>query len=190
MAPSPRSMIRFETAADVVAAFPMLLPFLPEKPDQELPLEFLAQLTAADNPYGAPAFAAHLLPRRECVEFLCAAFQACVPAPVPAGDPDMALVINWARKPDESVRQAALARADMLDPAEPVAWALRAVGWSGGNILTDVTLPPVHAPIALTPQAVASALALALAKVPPEKVRDTVRLWTEACIRIAQSDAG
>lgn len=182
--PAP-DLIRFDTAGDVVAAFPMIVPFLPIKPANESPLAFLAMLTEHENPYGAPAFAAHILPRRECIDFLCAAFRLCAPPPAPPGDPDVKMVEDWARHPDENRRLAALARAEALEKTEPVTWALLAVGWSGGNIMSDDKLPPVPAPVQLTPQAVAAALSLALARVPPGQVRDTVAAWTKACIDIA-----
>lgn len=179
------SMIRFETAADVLATFPKLAPFLPCAPQGESPLEFLHLLAQNENPYGAPAFAAHILPRRQCIDFLCAAFRVCKPAPVAPGDPDMRLVEAWAQNPDENLRRTALARVDQLDQSEPVTWALRAVSWSGGNIMSDPKLPPLPAPVELTPQAVAAALSLALARVPQDKVRDTIAAWVEACICIA-----
>lgn len=176
-------VIRFETAADVFEAFPLLGKFMSERPEGEAPLEFLRTLAASERPYAALTFGAYLLPRREAIAWLREAFHTL---PGLAGRPELALIADWSAKPGEETRLEALERAREVDPADPLQWALYAVGWSGGDI-PGGDAPPSRATPGMTPQAVAAAMALGIAKVPADQVRASVDAWVGMLVRIAEA---
>ncbi|MFN3481548.1 DUF6931 family protein [Rhabdaerophilum calidifontis] len=190
MAAPPRSadLIRFETAEAVFDAFPKLGEAIAARPGAEAPLAFMERLGAGPEPFDAIRFAAHMLPRREAVGWLCAALRATPEIDLAAGDAAIEAAEAWLREPGETRRVTALKLAERLDPRAPATWAAFAAAWSGGNLSVG-DYPGAPAPADLAAQAVTGGLAIALGRVPVAKSRATIQAWLAACTRIARKGA-
>lgn len=137
--------LRFSSAQQVVEAFPPLREHIPSQDLHLDPFAFIDALMKAGSGREAIAFCAYVLPRREAVQWVCKAFRKLSP-PSPGRDTEfLELAEQWAKKPSEQARKAAL-DAGMKDPQSATAWAALAAGWSGGSLWSDATqavpIPP------------------------------------------------
>ena len=68
--------IKFQTAEDVLAAFPTLADDMDARPDATEPLAFVKRLAAGATPQDSVTFFAYLAPRREAVWWACRCLDA------------------------------------------------------------------------------------------------------------------
>ena len=115
------------------------------------------RLARSDEPLGAIAYFAYLLPRREAVWWGI----QCVRALKGTAAPDVALQAadRWVRIPEEDTRVAALSVAGSASRRASTTWLALAAAWSGGEIAPNARAKP-H----LTAKAVRAAIVLALAE--------------------------
>lgn len=179
------SRLRFTTAREVFEAFPSALKLVKAAPTGEPPLAFLAKLLEGPEPKDAVSFCAYLLPRRETVWWAVQSLRTLGQA----GPQDAALATAeaWVRNPDDATRRAALAAAEAGDPEEPSTWAAWAAGYSGGSMVASHAVP---CPPDLTAKMARIAIVTALGKLPREQRDAALRACVEACIRLANDDAG
>jgi hypothetical protein len=178
--------LRFSTAREVFEAFPVVREFVRTPPTTEPTLSFLARLAKGSEPKEAIGFCAFILPRREAVWWGIQTVQRMRPANA-APDPGLQAAEAWVRDPSDTLRWAALSAADTGDSEEPGTWIARAAGYSGGSMLAS---HPVPCPPELTGKITASAVLVALGRV-PERERDAaLRNCVEACIRLIDDDSG
>jgi hypothetical protein len=161
---SVMKQLRFSTAQQVVEAFPTLREHISPQNTQLDPFSYIDTLLKADAARQAMAFCAYLLPRREAVQWTCWAFRNQASAPVDEDASFLELAEQWARKPTEQSRKAAL-DAGMKDPQRATAWAALSAGWSGGSIWSDGN-QAVPMPQHLTGHAAFVAMSLLVAGLP------------------------
>ena len=148
------------------------------------------RLVAADRRQDAVKLLAHALPKREAVWWACMCARSIPDAALP---PEDAAAIEaaevWVRRPDESSRRAAAAKADRTKFATPESWAAMGAFWSGGSMAPDgqvVVPPPDH----LTATAVTGAVMLAAVRHTPEKQQDRLERFIVSARDIAGGGAG
>lgn len=179
------SRLRFTTAREVFEAFPSALKLVKATPTGEPPLAFLAKLLEGPEPKDAVSFCAYLLPRRETVWWVAQSLRAMGQA----GPQDAALAAAeaWVRNPDDATRRAALAAAETGDSEMPSTWAAWAAGYSGGSMAATHAVP---CPPDLTAKMARIAIVTALGRLPRQQRDAALRACVEACIRLANDDAG
>ena len=152
--------MRFETARDVLLAYPNIAVGLRSQLDDTPSRPFLERLVAAGRQIDAVTFIAHILPRREavwwgikCVRMEPKAFEA-------AEEPLLAATEKWVAEPTEDNRRQVLASSDAADAIRPATWVARAAGWSGG-VLCDTGIPKIMCEPYMSPAAVRAGVILA-----------------------------
>lgn len=176
--------IKFQTAEDVLAAFPTLADDMAARPDATEPLAFLKRLAAGVTPEDSVTFFAYLAPRREAVWWACRSLAALGMGEGAAAGA-LAAARAWVRRPEEDERVAALRAADAADQEAAATWAALGAGWSGGNIAPDGPVPVAAVPH-LTAKAVRAAVLIAIASAPFEQRPDRL----ERCVTEALAVAG
>lgn len=168
------SRIRFSRASDVFEAFPTLSTFAPRPPEGVDPASYVRQLLGGPRPKHALTMLAYTLPRREAV-WWCR--RCLAPMLGAAGEDACARAAeDWVRAPEDETRRTALDLGASGETSSPTAWLALAAGRSGGSVSAP-DQEPIPAPPQACAEAVAAALALAVAQQPPTEIR----AWIEAC---------
>lgn len=176
--------INFETAEDVLKAFPTLKDDIAVRPDATEPLAFTRRLAASERPEDSLAFFAYLAPRREAVWWTCRCL-AALRMGEGRGAAALAAARAWVKSPEEDERVAAIRAAEAGEDEDAETWAAYAAGWSGGNIAPDGPVP-IAATANLTAKAVRAAVLVAVTSAPREE--RPARL--ERCLSEALAVAG
>jgi len=179
--------IKFQTAEDLLAAFPTLGDDIATRPDASEPLAFMRRLAAGEAPEDSLSFFAYLAPRREAVWWGCRCLEALSPG---TGAEAMALgaASAWVRRPDENERIAALRAAEAGDDERAATWVAYGAGWSGGNIAPEGSPAPISAVPNLTAKAVRAAVIIAVTSAPREERPDRLERCLEEAFAVAADD--
>jgi len=179
------SRLRFSTAREVFEAYPSVRQAVTMAPTTEHPLAFLARLAAGPAPMEAAGFCAFLLPRRETVWWALQAVRSMQPPGTQ--DPGLAAAEAWVREPGDRTRFAALQQAQEGDRAQPGTFVAWAAGYSGGSMSEGHAIP---CPPDLTAKLARIAVLNAINRLPARDREGALRACVEACIRLAEDDAG
>lgn len=176
--------IRFQTTADVFAAFPTLHDDVLARPCDDPPMRFLEQLVGSPTPEDAITFFAYLAPRRDAVWWGCRCVRALG---IDDGDAALGAAEDWVAQPEEARRVKALATAESGSSSAAPTWAAYAAAWSGGNI-ANRNQPAMLAAPYLTAKAARACVLIAISSA-PAKVRQfrLERCFAEA-LRVAADD--
>lgn len=176
--------IKFQTAADVSAAFPTLADDMDAATDQRAPLEFLNALAQSEEPETSLTFFAYLAPKRDSVWWACRCLRA-----LEVSDETGALKAAeaWVAHPDEDERLDALRLGDTGPSESPSTWAALAAGWSGGNIAAPDG-PPVTASPPLTAKAVRASVLIAVADAPFAERSARLERCLDEALAVANDD--
>lgn len=137
----------------------------------------------------AARLVAHALPKREAVWWACMCARATETAPPPADAEALLAAETWVRKPEETNRRRAMAKAEAAGFRTPESWAAIGAFWSGGSMAPEgqpVVPPGDH----LTGLAIAGAVALAAVRKHPERAEATLRSFLASAFDIAAGGAG
>jgi hypothetical protein len=181
---STGSKLRFETAADVFSAFPMLAEEVVKAPEAEPPLQFLKALGEGETPEDAITFAAYMLPRREAVWWTVQCVRSLAPPRSDAEDRAIRIAEVWVREPEEHRRRAALDIGMKSDRNQPSTWVALSAAWSGGPMMAGDVQGPPH-PAHLTPQASRMAILIALSRTASGSRKEAIRLCVEGATKLA-----
>ncbi|MEM9224670.1 MAG: hypothetical protein AAGB11_20050 [Pseudomonadota bacterium] len=177
--------INFDTARDVLLAFPTLGDDIETAPDDRDPLAFTRALLSSETPEDCLSFFAYLAPRREAVWWCCRCLEAL-------GQKDhggaMQAAMDWVRMPENDQRRRALDHAEASNDTEASTWAAFAAGWSGGNI-SDENSPPVLAAPQLTAKAVRASVLIAVSRAPFNERRGRLERCLDEAMNVANDDA-
>ncbi|MEM8664275.1 MAG: hypothetical protein AAGF49_09170 [Pseudomonadota bacterium] len=177
--------INFDTARDVLLAFPTVADDVETAPDGREPLAFTRDLIASDTPEDCLSFFAYLAPRRDAVWWCCRCLEAL-------GQRDeggaVQAAMDWVRAPEEEQRLRALERAEAGSSSEASTWAAFGAAWSGGNI-SQGDAPPVLASPHLTAKAVRAAVLIAVARAPFAERRARLERCLDEAMNVANDDA-
>lgn len=179
------SRLRFSTAREVFETFPSAHEAVTMPPTVEPPLAFLARLAKGPAPTEAIGFCAFLLPRREAVWWGLQAVRAMEPPGMQ--DSCLAAAEAWVREPGDRTRFEALKLAQAGDRARPGTWIAWAAGYSGGSMVESHGVP---CPPDLTAKMMRIAVLNALNRLPSRDREGALHRCIEACIRLAEDDAG
>lgn len=175
--------IKFQTAEDVLIAFPALGDDLTARPDGSEPMAFVKRLAASEEPEDSLTFFAYLAPRREAVWWACRCLGALG---LDADTPTLRAARAWVARPDEDERRAALRAAEAGSSQDAATWAAMAAGWSGGSITPDG--PAVAAAPHLTAKAVRAAVLVAVASAPKAERRGRLERCLEEAFAVAREE--
>ncbi|GAB5378503.1 MAG: hypothetical protein AcusKO_49650 [Acuticoccus sp.] len=178
--------IKFQTAEDVLSAFPTLADDIAARPDGSEPMAFVKRLAGSETPEDSLGFFAYLAPRREAVWWACRCLDALEMTP---GAATLAAARAWVANPDEDERLAALRAADAGDDELAATWAARGAGWSGGSIVPDGPTPVAAAPH-LTAKAVRAAVLIAVASAPRAERRTRLERCVDEALAVAGEEIG
>jgi hypothetical protein len=179
------SRLRFSTAREVFETYPAAHQAVTMAPSTEPPLAFLGRLIRGPAPMEAAGFCAFLLPRRETVWW---ALQAVRSMQAPGTqDPGLDAAEAWVREPGDKTRFAALRLAQAGDSARPGTFVAWAAGYSGGSMSEN---HPIPTPPDLTAKMARIAVLNAINRLPAREREGALRACVEACIRLAEDDAG
>jgi hypothetical protein len=188
--------LRFETARDLIEAFPSAGDELMIEPADVPSLEFLKTLSEQPPVDKAIGFCAYLLPRREAVWWGCQCVRSLA-APVGNEEATLQAAENWVREPEDERRLAALAVGRQSNYRLPGTWMALGAGWAGGSMppgflagfegavppqLGDAWLP---IPPDNTAKAVRTGILIAAAKVPPQERSDRLNRCVAEGARLA-----
>jgi Family of unknown function (DUF6931) len=172
--------IRFETARDLIEAYPSARDELMIEPADVPSLEFLKQLSEQPPIDKAIGFCAYLLPRREAVWWGCQCVRSLA-APIANEEAALQAAENWVREPEDERRLAALAIGRQSNYRLPATWMALAAGWAGGAMppgslvgFEGAVLPQagdawLPIPPDQTAKGVRTGILIAAAKVPPQE---------------------
>ncbi len=150
----------------------------------------LEALAAAGHGPEAARVAAHALPKREAVWWLCMCARGVPDPALPAPDrAALAAAEAWVRRPDEALRRAAMDAAHTTTFRSPEAWAAVAAFWSGGS-MAPAGQPAVPPGEHLTGVAVAGGVVLASVRRHPARAPDRLRRFLDSAREIAAGGAG
>ena len=158
--------LRFETANDLLEAFPGAAEILMIEPADTPSLAFLQDLVeqSVDKAVG---FCAYLLPRRDAVWWAC---QSVRTLRTPQSDDEqkaLRAAEDWVREPEVTLRIAALQIGRTSNSQKPASWLALAAGWAGATMPVDdkwAAVPPDQ-----TAKAVRAAILIAASNMDPEK---------------------
>ncbi|MEM7694507.1 MAG: hypothetical protein AAF318_08645 [Pseudomonadota bacterium] len=176
--------INFQTARDVLTAFPTLADDMDARPDARDPITFTKDLARSATPEDALSFFSYLAPRREAVWWTC----RCLQTLGAEGADALAAASAWVARPDEAERTAALGLAEEGDDELAATWAAYAAGWSGGNIGAPDG-PPVLAAPHLTAKAVRACVLIAVASAPFDARAARLERCLDEALSVANDDA-
>lgn len=179
------SRLRFSTAREVFETYPSASQAITMPPTVEPPLVFLARLVRGPAPMEAAGFCAFLLPRRETVWWALQAVRSLQPSGTQ--DPGLAAAEAWVREPGDKTRFEALRHAQAGDRARPGTFVAWAAGYSGGSMSESHAIPT---PPDLTAKMARIAVLNAINRLPAREREAALRACVEACIRLAEDDAG
>lgn len=179
--------IKFQTAEDLLAAFPTLGDDIETRPDGSEPLAFMRRLAAGEAPEDSLSFFAYLAPRREAVWWCCRCLDA-LGLGTGAGAMALAAARAWVERPDDNERIAALRAAESADDELAEAWAAYGAAWSGGNIAPPGSPAPVSAVPNLTAKAVRAAVLVAVTAAPREERPDRLERCLAEAFAVAEDD--
>ncbi len=179
------SRLRFNTTREVFETFPAAAEVILTPPTTEPPLTFLARLAKGPAPMEAIGFCAFLLPRREAVWWALQSVRGMQPPGTQ--DPGLAAAEAWVREPGDRARFEALKFAQSGDRARPGTWVAWAAGYSGGSMVESHGVP---CPPDLTAKLARIGVLSAVNRLPARDREGALRACVEACIRLAQDDAG
>ncbi|WP_089175015.1 hypothetical protein [Bosea sp. AS-1] len=179
------SRLRFSTAREVFETYPAAHQAVTMPPTTEPPLTFLARLLKGPAPMEAAGFCAFLLPRRETVWWALQAVRAMQPPGTQ--DPGLAAAEAWVREPGDRTRFEALRQAQAGDRSRPGTFVAWAAGYSGGSMSEGHAIPT---PPDLTAKMARIAVLNAINRLPARDREGALRACVEACIRLAEDDAG
>jgi hypothetical protein len=179
------SRIRFNDAADVFEAFPVLAHFAKRPNDPIEALAYARKLNVETPPSAVLAYLAHLLPRREAIWWGCQSVSAALgPA---AQDEGLRLATQWVREPDEARRREALNYVLASDLKLATSWLARAVAHSGGSLVAPDQPSTPAAPDACA-QSVNAAVVIATTSMPPLMILPWIRACADAGVRFAAGE--
>ncbi len=179
------SRLRFSTAREVFETYPAARQAVTMAPTMEPPLAFLGRLVRGPAPMEAAGFCAFLLPRRETVWWALQAVRSMEPPGTQ--DPGLVAAEAWVREPGDKTRFAALRQAQARDSARPGTFVAWAAGYSGGSMSES---HPIPTPSDLTAKMARIAVLNAINRLPARERDGALRACVEACIRLAEDDAG
>jgi hypothetical protein len=191
--------LRFETARDLVEAYPSAADELMLEPADVPSLEFLKALTEQPPIDKAIGFCAYLLPRREAVWWGCQSVRSLA-APIANEEATLQAAENWVREPEDNRRLAALALGRQSHYRLSGTWMALAAGWAGGSMppgalagfegaapqASDAWLPvpPDH-----TAKAVRTGILIAAAKLQPQERSQRLKQCVTEGARLASDQA-
>ena len=123
--------LRFETARDLFAAFPIAEPVLNLEPTDDPSLDFLNSLTSSEEFDKAVGFCAFLLPRREAVWWGCRSVRKFIPKGTLDEEEGIRVADAWVQAPDEERRQIALELGTRYSTKLATTHLAMAAGWAG-----------------------------------------------------------
>jgi hypothetical protein len=166
--------LRFNTAQQVIEAFPAVFADIDLQPGDETSIEFARKLLVAARGFDAITYVACLLPRREAVWWGCQCVRAISDNKV---DDFLLAAEAWVREPEEASRRAALKLGASGNMRTATTWLALATGHSGGSVAPEESLPVAASPDA-TAIDVKVAVVLAIVRRPlPDQPA-----WVSACI--------
>jgi hypothetical protein len=174
--------LRFETARDLLEAFPEAGEYLRIEFTDEPPLQFLNGL-AERSPDAAIGFCAYMLPRREAVWWACQSARALDPPETPEEQQSLMAAEQWVKDPEEGLRIAALKTGQAANYRHAATWLALAAGWAGNTMPFDDKSVPV--PPDQTAKATRAAILIAAAKCDPKQRADLLRNCIEQGARLA-----
>jgi len=180
-------LVRFNTARDLMDAFPTAQQDIDVEPSDAPSIQFLRSLLAAGSFNQAIAFCAYLLPRREAVGWACRCVRRLDTQRSAAEEACLRMAEDWVVDPEESHRLAALEIGMRSDPGWPCSWLALAAGWSGGNVLLGIQATAM-APPQQTARAVRAALLTVISRLAPAERNAGLRSCIEDGLRIAAEE--
>jgi len=191
--------LRFETARDLLEAYPQARDELMIEPADVPSLTFLDELSKHQVVDKAIGFCAYLLPRREAVWWGCQSVRALAP---PTDHKEVAALRaaeDWVRVPEEEQRLTALASGRQSDYRAAATWMALAAGWAGPGMppgslagfegaspaASDAWLP---IPPDYTAKAVRSGILIAATKLSPQQRTESLKRCAAEGARIAAGE--
>jgi hypothetical protein len=126
--------LRFETARDLLEAFPAAQDELLIEPTDAPSLDFLRTLASDGAMEKAVGFCAYLLPRREAVWWACQSVKLLNPPQEAEEQQALQAAEDWVREPEEERRLGALAIGRQGNYRVAATWLALAAGWAGGSM--------------------------------------------------------
>ncbi len=179
------SRIRFTKARQVFETYPDLSETVARPSGEKTPQDYALELAGGEEPLGAIAFFAHVLPKREAVWW---GMKCVLGLDAPESVADrlvLELTETWVREGDEDARQAVLGAVEAAQAQSSAVWIGRAASWSGGSLSPN----PEHRvdmPEDLTAKALNTALLIALGKLLPEHREDALSSCLSAGLSFAE----
>lgn len=180
--------LRFPTLRGLYDAFPTAAEDVGIAPADTDCIALLRSLTADAAWHPAIALCAYILPRREAVWWGCRSLRAMQQLS-PAEVAILGAAEAWVRQPEDAQRRAALALGASSDAGLPATWMALAAGWSGGSIVPP-ELGYVRAPAEQTARAVRAGMLMAITRLPPAALRDSLGPSIESGIGLVRVGAG
>jgi hypothetical protein len=192
--------LRFETARDLLDAYPAARDELLIEPVDTPSLAFLGELSGQQPVDKAIGFCAYLLPRREAVWWGC----QCVRMLAPPNDNQEAVALRaaeeWVHLPEEGQRLSALAIGRQSNYRAATTWLALAAGWAGPGMppgslagFEGAALPANDAWLPIPPdytaKAVRSGILIAAAKTPPQQRTELLKRCVADGSRLAAGEA-
>ncbi|MEM0906653.1 MAG: hypothetical protein AAGJ94_04760 [Pseudomonadota bacterium] len=178
--------IKFETARDVLTAFPTLKEDITVAPDGTAPITFLKQLAQSETPEDCISFFAYLAPRRDSVWWCCRSLDTLGPGGLEAPEA-RAAAKAWVAEPEEARRHAALSAAEAGPSDAADTWAAFGAAWSGGSIGGEGEHAILAAPH-LTAKAVRASLLVAVSSAPFAARRARLERCLDEALMVANDD--
>ncbi len=177
--------LRFETARDLLEAFPSARERLRIEPNDQPTLQFLGSL-AEQSPDRAVGFCAYLLPRREAVWWGCRSVKALNPPSDPDQQRALAAAEEWVKNPEEELRLACLKIGQAASHERPATWLALGAGWAGSSMLFDGKAVPILPD--QTAKAVGAAILIAGSGCEPSKRAELLKQCVQDGARAAGTD--
>jgi hypothetical protein len=166
--------LRFNTARQVLEAFPAVFADIDLQPGGEASIEFARKLLVAARGFDAIAYVACLLPRREAIWWGCQSVRAINDNKV---DDFLLAAEAWVREPEEASRRAALKLGASGNLRTATTWLALATGHSGGSVAPEDSLP-----VAASPDATAIDVKVAIILAIVRRPLADQSAWTSACV--------
>ncbi len=178
--------LRFETAHDLLEAFPEAKERLRIEFPNEPSLQYLAELSER-SPDAAVGFCAYLLPRREAVWWGCQSVRALSAPATQQEHTCLKAAEDWLKDPEEDLRIAALQTGQSGDHQQAATWLALAAGWAGNTMpFADKT---VAVPPDQTAKATRAAILIAASKCEPKQREQMLKDCLREGQRLAAGEA-
>lgn len=160
------SRIRFTKAKQVFETFPELDEKIAPPEGDISPQDYTMQILEGEDPFSAPVFFAHVLPKPEAVWWGIKCVEGLDRTKTGEDLELLKLCENWVREGDEEARLAVHAITEDAKGNSASLWIGRAVSWSGGSISPNPDFR-VDVPPGLTATALNAALQITIGKLGP-----------------------